>query len=39
MAPEHTLAKKIGQALVKAHEYLKASDFYRFTEDIYFDKS
>ncbi|KAG1934258.1 tetratricopeptide repeat protein 21B [Pimephales promelas] len=28
MAPEHTLAKKIGQALVKAHEYLKAVSYY-----------
>lgn len=34
MAPKVTLAKKIGHALVKAHEYDKASGFCRFTEDI-----
>ncbi|XP_056119594.1 tetratricopeptide repeat protein 21B [Rhinichthys klamathensis goyatoka] len=28
MAPEYTLAKKIGQALVKAHEYHKAVSYY-----------
>lgn len=39
IAPEDTLAKKIGQALVKAHEYHKASGFYWFTEDIYFENS
>uniref|UniRef100_A0A9J7ZXX0 Tetratricopeptide repeat domain 21A n=1 Tax=Cyprinus carpio carpio TaxID=630221 RepID=A0A9J7ZXX0_CYPCA len=34
IAPTDTLAKKIGRALVKAHEYDTASGFYKFAKDL-----